>query len=142
MPAKVVPINLNEVGSVTSTFGSFLSASSVDTALDIDWDCMKCCCGGGGFFMEHITGPGWAFLEGGGTVLERPLKEGEKILIDNNTLLAMSGGCKIGLKRTGNCLNCCCSGEGMFFTTVEGPGVVWLQGTSRAKMMMAMTRAA
>lgn len=70
---QVVPIDLNTYRSINAKQGAFMSASRTDIDLDLEFvcDCMKCCCAGQGLCMEKITGSDWAFLNAGGTILEK-----------------------------------------------------------------------
>jgi len=41
-------------------------------------------------------------------------------------------------RTAGGCCTCCCGGEGMFNTTLTGPGRVYIQSYSREKFVMAL----
>jgi uncharacterized protein (AIM24 family) len=136
----VIPIDLNQYRSVNAKQGAFFSASRTDVDLDLEFilDCAKCCCAGQGLCMEKISGSDWAFLNAGGTILEKDLAQGEIIVIDTHALVAFTEGCKLDIQRVGSYFAMCCGGQGMFNTTVEGPGKVWVQSLSLMKAKEAL----
>ena len=92
--------------------------------------------------MEKISGSDWAFLSAGGTILEKELAQGEKIVLDTHALVAMTEGCHMDIQRVGSTFAMCCGGQGLFNTTVEGPGKVWVQSMGLGKMKEALKRQA
>lgn len=89
------------------------------------------CCGGGGFLLLKLSGTGVVFLNGGGTIMEKFLAPGEKLLVDTNSLVAFAETAqyflyltlRYGIKQINGFLNCCFGGEGCFNTEVTGPGI-------------------
>jgi len=90
----------------------------------------SCCCTGLGLVMQKIDPgptPGTAFLAASGTILEKNLEAGEVIVVSTGCVVGFSEKVKVGVRSNGGCCVCCCSGEGFFSTTLEGPGKVILQ---------------
>ena len=92
--------------------------------------------------MEKISGSDWAFLNAGGTILEKELQQGEKIVLDSHALVAFTEGCTMDIQRVGSATAMCCGGQGLFNTTVTGPGKVWVQSMGLGKMKEALKREA
>ena len=46
--------------------------------------------------------------------------------------------CLLSCRTAGGCCTCCCGGEGLFNTTLTGPGRVYIQSYSKEKFMMAL----
>jgi len=139
-PSKVIPIDLNKYRTINAKQGAFMTSSRTDVNLDLEFilDCARCCCAGQGMCMEKISGSDWAFLSAGGTILEKELVQGEIIILDSHALVAMTEGCRMDIKRAGSVTGMCCGGEGLFNTTVEGPGKVWVQSLGLGKMKEAL----
>jgi uncharacterized protein (AIM24 family) len=81
----------------------------VDVGCDLDCAFHTCCCG---------------------TVVYANLKAGETITIDTHSILAFEESVKMGIISNGRIccsLTCCCGGEGIFSTTLTGPGRVYMQ---------------
>lgn len=112
--------------------GSYMSElGNVDVGCDLDCAPHTCCCAGLGCCRQKIEGSddSIAFLAAGGTVVYASLKEGETITVDTQSLLAIEESVKMGIVSNGRLcsITCCCGGEGIFSTTLTGPGRVYMQ---------------
>ena len=56
--------------------------------------------------------------------------------------MAWEESAKLGIRTAGGCCTCCCGGEGMFNTTLTGPGKVVFQSMSIEKFKAALSIAA
>ncbi len=83
--------------------------------------------GGEGFIMQKISGSGIAFAEFDGHVVQYDLNPGQQLVVDTGHLAAMTGNCSMDIQRVKGAKNIFLGGEGLFLTTVTGPGTVWLQ---------------
>jgi len=86
--------------------------------------------GGEGFVLQEYAGTGFAFLEIDGSVREIDLAPGEKLKIDTGSVAAFEKTCKYSIDTVKGFKNIIFGGEGLFLTTLEGPGKVWLQTMS------------
>eukprot|EP00602_Paraphysomonas_sp_CaronLab_P003446 CAMPEP_0185025314 /NCGR_PEP_ID=MMETSP1103-20130426/8325_1 /TAXON_ID=36769 /ORGANISM="Paraphysomonas bandaiensis, Strain Caron Lab Isolate" /LENGTH=245 /DNA_ID=CAMNT_0027558493 /DNA_START=60 /DNA_END=797 /DNA_ORIENTATION=- len=139
-PSKVIPANLsNYGGKLIVKSGAYMAAiGDVKIAADVDCNCCSCCCGGLGFIRQAASGTGTVFLTAGGTVVQKVLAPGEQILVDTNSVVGFQESVEMGIKAAGGCCTCCCGGEGMFNTTLTGPGLVILQSMSFEKYKEAI----
>merc|ERR1712107_956787 len=96
------------------------------------------CCGGMGLFMMTLHGNGMAFLKAGGTVLQKVLRDGETVVVDQHSILAFENSVKFGVQRVGGCLACFCAGEGMFNATLTGPGFIMVHTMGLDKLKNAV----
>lgn len=83
--------------------------------------------GGEGFIMQKLSGSGYAWLEIDGSVQERELAAGEKLIVDSGYVAAMEATCSMEIQTIKGFANIVLGGEGIFNTVVTGPGKVWLQ---------------
>ncbi|MCL2020002.1 MAG: TIGR00266 family protein [Oscillospiraceae bacterium] len=83
--------------------------------------------GGEGLIMQELSGNGFAFLEIDGSVKEIELAPGEKLKVDTGNVAAFEQRVKYSVEMVKGFKNILFGGEGLFLTTVEGPGKVWLQ---------------
>jgi uncharacterized protein (TIGR00266 family) len=83
--------------------------------------------GGEGFVLQRLKGSGLAFLEIDGSVREIELKAGEKLKVDTGNVAIYESSVTYGVERIKGFKNVLFGGEGLFLTTVTGPGKVWLQ---------------
>ena len=82
--------------------------------------------GGEGFILQRLDGDGMAFLHAGGTIVKRRLN-GEKLRLDTGCVVAFSDSIDYNIERAGNLKSMFFGGEGLFLTTLQGTGDVWLQ---------------
>lgn len=134
-PGKVVPIDLRQHNAIKCKLGSYFSDNS-NVIVDTSCECRpeRVCCAGVGCFQQRITGSGTVFIAGGGTIITKMLQPGERIVVDNSTVLAWQESVKVGAKCAGSLLYCCYGGEGFFNTTLTGPGLVVLESMSFEKL--------
>jgi uncharacterized protein (AIM24 family) len=85
---------------------------------------MRCCCAGLGLVRQKITGNGTVFLNSTGTIVQKVLQEGETVLVDTECVLAFADSCKLDIRKAGGILGMMGGGEGIFNTTLTGPGLV------------------
>lgn len=90
--------------------------------------------GGEGFIMQKVTGPGIVFLEVDGYSPEYDLAPGEQIVCDTGVLAAMDETCSMDIEVVRGAKNMFLGGEGIFNTVVTGPGKVYLQSMTVAKL--------
>ena len=96
--------------------------------------------GGEGFVLQSLTGEGDVFVKAGGTVIRRDLNEGEKLRISSGSLVAFSNGVEYNVEQMKGFKNVLFGGEGLFVTTLNGPGTVWLQGQPPDRMISEIAR--
>jgi uncharacterized protein (AIM24 family) len=143
-PAKVVPINMSEVGgALTIKNRAFLaSLNMVPTfAYRFAGSIGAACCGGQGLILNEVQGDGTVFLNASGTILMRRLQPGERLVSDQSSVVAFSSTCQFDIKRSGGLGMLCCGGEGLFNTVLTGPGTVVLQSMPVEKIALALWKA-
>ncbi len=94
--------------------------------------------GGEGFILQKVSGSGIVFAEFDGHVIEYELGAGQQILVDTGHLAAMTASCTMDIQRVKGLKNIFLGGEGLFITTVTGPGKVWLQTMPLANVANAL----
>ena len=94
--------------------------------------------GGEGFIMQRITGPGLVFLEVDGYCQEYDLQPGEPLICDTGVLAIMDATCKMDVQMVKGVKNMLFGGEGLFDTVITGPGKVFLQTMTIAKLAKQM----
>lgn len=134
-PGKILEFNLAEGETIIAQKKAFLCAeSSVDIAMHFRKKLGAGFFGGEGFIMQKITGPGKVFLEIDGELVKKELQAGEKLKVDNGYVAAMTQGVDLDIETVPGLKNIVFGGEGLFLTTVKGPGTVWLQSMPMSKL--------
>ena len=83
--------------------------------------------GGEGFILQRMAGMGHVFLEIDGSLVERVLRPGERIKVDTGNVAAFEETVQYQAEMVKGFKNILFGGEGLFLTTLTGPGKVWLQ---------------
>jgi uncharacterized protein (TIGR00266 family) len=90
--------------------------------------------GGEGFVLEKLTGPGKVFIHGGGDFIEFDLKAGETLQVDTGCVVAFDETVNYDIQLAGGIKAAIFGGEGLFLTTLTGPGRVIIQSMTLEKM--------
>jgi uncharacterized protein (AIM24 family) len=93
-----------------------------------------------GFILQALTGEGDVFLKAGGTLIRRDLEPGEQLRISSGCLVGFSEGVDYDVQMIKGFQNIIGGGEGLFMTTLTGPGVVWLSGMPPERMISEIAR--
>ena len=91
-----------------------------------------------GLVRQKIEGTGTAFLGATGTIVQKVLEENEIMLMDTNCILAYSETCTFDLKRTGGLVGMIGGGEGIFNSSLKGPGLVIVQSMNMKLMLESL----
>jgi uncharacterized protein (TIGR00266 family) len=83
--------------------------------------------GGEGFILQKLTGPGIAFVEIAGEVIDYNLKPGQRLKVDTGHVAMYEPTVGYDIQMVKGVTNMLFGGEGLFLATLTGPGRVWLQ---------------
>lgn len=127
-PGKILPVDLAAMGGELLCQKDAFLCAAMGTQIDIAFQRRLGAgfFGGEGFILQRLQGDGMAFLHAGGTVIERQLN-GEKLRVDTGCLVAFERGITYDIERAGSLKSMFFGGEGLFLTTLQGTGRVWLQ---------------
>lgn len=141
-PSKILRLNVNEYGGkIVCQKGALLCAShTVDIEMEYTKNFGSGFFGGEGFILQGLTGQGDVFLKAGGTLIRRDLEPGEELRISSGCLVGFSDGVDYDVQMVKGFKNVFAGGEGLFMTTLTGPGVVWLQGQPPQRMISEIAR--
>ena len=134
-PGTVMALNMAELGeSVTCQKDAFICAA-LGTSLSVTFSKRLGAglFGGEGFILQQLKGDGMAFIQAGGTVVEKRLN-GEKLRVDTGCLVGFTDGIDYSIERAGGLKSMVFGGEGLFLATLQGHGTVWLQSLPFSRM--------
>jgi uncharacterized protein (TIGR00266 family) len=86
--------------------------------------------GGEGFIMQRYSGVGLVFVEIDGSLVQKDLMPGETLKVDTGNLAVFDASVTYDVTTVKGFKNVLFGGEGLFLSTVTGPGRVWLQTLS------------
>mmetsp|Transcript_22754 Transcript_22754/g.32099 ORF Transcript_22754/g.32099 Transcript_22754/m.32099 type:complete len:340 (+) Transcript_22754:65-1084(+) len=141
-PSKILRLNIEEYGGkIICQKGALLCAShTVDIEIEVAKKFTTGFFGGEGFVLQALTGTGDAFVKAGGTMIRKELEDQEELRISSGCLVAFSNGVEFDTQMMPGFKNVLFGGEGLFLTTLKGPGTVWLQGQPPQRMISEIAR--
>ena len=140
LPSRVIPINLDQHGGkITCQRGSLLCCSKdIDTRIAFTQKLSAGFFGGTGFILQSLEGRGHVFLNAGGVVIEKRLESGQSLRVSTGSLVGFEQSVKYKVETTGTLFDAFFGREGLFFTTLWGPGVVWLESMPTDRFVSAI----
>jgi uncharacterized protein (TIGR00266 family) len=90
--------------------------------------------GGEGFILEKMTGPGAVFVHAGGDHVDFTLQPGETLQVQTGHLVAFEPSVNYDIQMVGGIRTAIFGGEGLFLTTLTGPGRVILQSMTLERL--------
>jgi uncharacterized protein (TIGR00266 family) len=141
-PSKVLRLNLDEYGGeITCQKGAYV-ASNVDVSIELAFakNLGTGFFGGEGFVLQRIIGEGDVLLQASGALIRRDLEEGETLRVSSGTLVCFTNTVDYDVQMMPGFKNVLFGGEGLFVTTLKGPGTVWLQGMPPDRMISEIAR--
>lgn len=128
-PGKIVPLDLTEHnGRFICQKDSFLcAAKGVSVGIEFSRKLGRGLFGGEGFIMQKLEGDGMAFVHAGGTLAKKVLGPGEVLKVDTGCIVGFESSVDYDIEFVGGIRNTVFGGEGLFFATLRGPGIVYIQ---------------
>lgn len=128
-PGKIVPIDLtNYRGKFICQKDAFLcAAKGVTVGVEFSKRLGRGLFGGEGFIMQKLEGDGMAFVHAGGTLARKELAPGEVLKVDTGCIVGFTQDVDYNIEFIGGIKNSLFGGEGLFFATLRGPGIVYIQ---------------
>ncbi len=141
-PGKIIPMDLSDYGNqMLCQKDAFLcAAKGIQLEIAFQKKVGVGIFGGEGFIMQKLIGDGLAFVHAGGTIIQKELQAGDVLKVDTGCLVALTTEVQYDVEFTGDAKNALFGGEGLFLSTLKGPGTVWLQSipfSRLAKRIMA-----
>lgn len=126
-PGDIMVFNIGETPIIAQKTSFLAATEGVNMDIYLQQKSAAGFFGGEGFLMQKYSGSGYAWLEIDGSVQERELAAGEKLIVDSGYVAAMEATCSMEIQSVKGFTNVLLGGEGLFNTVVTGPGKVWLQ---------------
>lgn len=127
-PGKILPLQIEPGCEMVVQKNAFL-ASEASVALSIHFNKKLGAgfFGGEGFIMQRLSGTGLAFVEIDGELVEYDLAAGQQMIVDTGNVAGFESTVSIDIQQVPGLKNKILGGEGLFHTTLTGPGRIWLQ---------------
>mmetsp|Transcript_18580 Transcript_18580/g.50794 ORF Transcript_18580/g.50794 Transcript_18580/m.50794 type:complete len:521 (+) Transcript_18580:2-1564(+) len=152
-PAKILRLNLTEhpQRALICQRGAYLAGDAdIQISTHFQHSLTAGFFGGQGFILQRLELPsdssnsndsGSVLIQGGGTVVRKDLTEGEVLRVTSGSIVAFEASVDYNVEfMKGGVSNIMFSGQGLFMTTLTGPGTVWLQGLPADRMIAEIAR--
>ena len=127
-PGQIIPVNITQDKPLIVQKSSFFaSTAGITTKIYLNKKFRTGFFGGEGFIMQELSGNGTAFIEIFGSAIEYNLKSNESLLVDTGSIAFMDSTCTMDIQTVKGIKNILFGGEGLFITSIKGPGRVALQ---------------
>lgn len=143
-PGKIVPIDLKQYGGkfVCQKDAFLCAAKGVAVGIDFSRKLGRGLFGGEGFIMQKLEGDGMAFVHAGGTLARRELAVGEVLKVDTGCIVGFTKDIDYDIEFVGGIKNTIFGGEGVFFATLRGPGIAYIQSLPFSRLADRVLQAA
>jgi uncharacterized protein (AIM24 family) len=153
-PAKILKLQLNHYPNSTLICqkGAYLAGShSIIMEMAFTKSFTGGFFGGEGFVLQKLRSSGTdseqhyynddtVFLKAYGTVVKKTLRPNETLRVSSGSLVGMTSDVDFDVTTLSGFKNVMFGGEGLFVTTLTGPGTVWLQGMPIDRMVSEIAR--
>ena len=127
-PGKILPLEIAPGREMILQKNAFLaSEAGVQLSIHFNKKLSAGFFGGEGFIMQRLSGSGTAFAEIDGELIEYDLAPGQKMVVDTGDVAGFEPTVGIEIEQVPGLKNKLLGGEGLFNTTLTGPGRIWLQ---------------
>ena len=134
-PGQIIPVDLSRIdGDLLCQRDAFVCAArGIQISVAFTKRLGAGFFGGEGFVLQKLSGDGHTFLHAGGTIIEHRL-EGQEVRVDTGCLVAFESGIDYDVQLAGGLKSMFFGGEGLFLTTLQGHGRIWLQSLPFARL--------
>lgn len=127
-PGHILPLDLSDGKEYICQKSAFLCAQpSINVSVEVAKGLKGGFFGGEGFVLQRLSGSGLAFLELDGSLKEYDLAPGETLIVDTGNVAIYEDTVDYSAEMVKGFKNMLFGGEGLFLTTLRGPGKVYLQ---------------
>lgn len=126
-PGSILDLTMNGGGIIAQKSAFLCAEPNVTLSAYVTRNIGAGFFGGEGFVLQRLSGVGKVFLEIDGSLVERNLAPGETLKVDTGNVAAFEESVTYQAEMVKGFKNILFGGEGLFLTTLTGPGKVWLQ---------------
>jgi len=139
VPGKIEAIPISPGNEFLAQRDAFLCA---ENGVDMDVEFTKKLgagfFGGEGFILQKYSGQGIVFIHACGDFVIKDLQPGETLKVDTGSVVGFESSVQYDITRAGGIKTSLFGGEGLFLTTLTGPGRVIIQSLSISNLAAAL----
>ncbi|MEJ6950756.1 TIGR00266 family protein [Natronospora cellulosivora (SeqCode)] len=138
-PGHIIPVEITNRSIICQKRTFLCATEGVDLEVYLQKRLGTGIFGGEGFVLQRLVGEGLAFTEIDGEVVEIELESGQSIKVETGSVGMFEESVDMNIERVKGFKNMLFGGEGLFLTTLRGPGKVWLQTMPIQSMVGELT---
>lgn len=138
VPGKILDLDLSKGSWLVQKTGYLCSEETVDLDMAFQKKLGNILFGGEGLIIQKLSGTGIAFISACGDFNVVDLKPGEVYKVSSSNAVAWQDTVKYDISSAGNFKTALFGGEGLFVTTLTGPGKIVIQSMSLGELAGAL----
>ncbi len=138
VPGKIVCLDIGEKTWISQKTGFLCSECSVNLDIAFQKKMGGMLFGGEGLILQKLSGHGKAFLSACGDFNIIDLKPGEIYKVSTSNAVAWEESVKYDITTVGGVKNALFGGEGLFVTTLTGPGKIIIQSMTMNDLALSI----
>ena len=137
-PGKVLDLNIGDGSWIVQKTGYLGSETSVKLDMVFQKKLGSMLFGGEGLILQKLSGNGRAFVHACGDLNVVDLKPGEQYKVSSSNAVAWEESVAYDISSVGGIKTALFSGEGLFVTTLTGPGKIVIQSMTLGDLAMSL----
>lgn len=138
VPGKILDIDVGNGAWIAQKTAYLGSETTVNLDIAFQKKLSSALFGGEGYILQKISGRGMAFLAACGDLNVVELKPGEQYKVSTSNAVAWEDTVQYDITAVGGIKTAMFSGEGLFVTTLTGPGKVVIQSMTLSQLASAL----
>ena len=137
-PGKILDLDIGAGSWIVQKTGYLGSETSVNLDMAFQKKLGSMMFGGEGLILQRLSGFGRAFIHACGDLNVVELKAGEQYKVSSSNAVAWEDTVSYDISSVGGIKTALFSGEGLFVTTLTGPGKIVIQSMTLGDLAMAL----
>lgn len=137
-PGKILDLDIGQGSWIVQSSGYLGSETTVKLSMALQKKLGSILFGGEGLILQKLTGTGRAFVHACGDLNVVDLKEGEQYKVSTSNAVAWEESVTYDISSVGGIKTALFSGEGLFVTTLTGPGKIVIQSMTLGDLANAL----
>ena len=137
-PGKILDVDVGKGAWLVQSSGYLCSDTTVNVDMAFQKKLGSMFFGGEGLILQKLSGKGMAFIAAWGDLNVIDLKPGEVYKVSTSNAVAWEETVKYDITATGGFKTALFGGEGMFLTTLTGPGKIVIQSMTLADLAQGL----
>ncbi|MDR2855265.1 MAG: TIGR00266 family protein [Methanomicrobiales archaeon] len=138
VPGKIYPYTVSKKDFIAQKDSFLCAEARITMTVTTTKGITKGLFGGEGFLLQKVSGQGTVFLHCCGDIIQKNLMPGEVLKVETGLVAGFEETVTYNIERVRGVKSILFSGQGLFMTTLTGPGLVVIQSLDIAKLAQAL----